>query len=73
MPPFCGKCENPEQQQDRDVITVGAKRSRCDSKEKPALKDDSDCSSQTQEEVVRPALKRLKRGQLKKEVKEGSL
>ncbi|PIA25673.1 hypothetical protein AQUCO_10900014v1 [Aquilegia coerulea] len=73
MPPFCGKCENPEQQQDRDVITVGAKRSRCDSKEKPALKDDSDCSSQTQEEVVRPALKRLKRGQLKKKVKEGSL
>ncbi|KAF5206034.1 Morc family cw-type zinc finger protein [Thalictrum thalictroides] len=67
MPPFCGKCEIPEQQQDQDVITVGAKRSGCDSKEKPALNDNSDCSSQTQVEVVRP-LKKLRRGQFKKEV-----
>jgi len=28
MPPFSGKCETPEQQIARGVITVGAKRSR---------------------------------------------
>ncbi|XP_072970468.1 uncharacterized protein [Typha angustifolia] len=96
MPPFHGKCEAPEQQVGRGVITVAAKRSGYDTEQTinqqettskkanssafnfdsakqsasitpanwEAISDD-DCgedSSQTEDDMPRPTLKRLRRG-----------
>lgn len=79
MPPFNGLCELAEEQMDHNVITVGAKRFGCETEEEqvnfdggakessqPALYDNSDCSSQTQEKDILPTLKRLRRGPCKK-------
>ncbi|KAF8405599.1 hypothetical protein HHK36_010506 [Tetracentron sinense] len=78
MKPYNGRCETPEQQMDRGVITVAAKRTGHHSQQKRVdckktvqkvnsesiSEDDSeDDSSQTVEEDVHPrALKRLRKG-----------
>ncbi|XP_058070327.1 uncharacterized protein LOC131219258 isoform X5 [Magnolia sinica] len=75
MPPFNGKCADPEEQVGRGVVTITAKRSGCHSK-KEQLKpehmvdymvdaDSGEGSTQTEDdgEVIRlPVLKRLRRG-----------
>ncbi|TVU08199.1 hypothetical protein EJB05_41591, partial [Eragrostis curvula] len=71
MPPFNGKCEVPEQQMGRGVIVIGEKRGYDEQKKgaSPVHKNSEDdldsASSQTEDNVPRPHLKRLRRGPAK--------
>ncbi|KAF8406746.1 hypothetical protein HHK36_008838 [Tetracentron sinense] len=65
--PYNGRCETPEQQVGRGVITVAAKRSRYDPQKVNAKRISEDASeddsSQTVEDVIDlPIMKRLRKG-----------